>query len=75
MSQQLSLLPGQAVIRKHLETIEEKKAFATMIEGLYMDGVRDALHWVLNGGEPPLDGNVIHCRKCGCTQNDRRNCT
>lgn len=78
MSQQVSLLPGHAAIRKHLEFLKTERRHPQLRYD-YDTGVRDALLWVLNGGEPPATTGTIpylkqRCRECGCTENACHNC-
>ena len=70
----VSLIPGQMQIRKHLQAVKEQCLPAENADRGYEEGVRDALLWVLNGGDPPSGYHVARCRECGCTESNCAHC-
>lgn len=61
-------------VRDHLDVIKPLCLPRAHADGTYEEGIRDTLHWVLNGGEPPISTEEPRCRECGCTENDCSYC-
>jgi hypothetical protein len=64
-------------IKAHAVTLAPYTDYPCKFENaVYAQGARDALHWVLNGGEAPVlpFRETQRCRDCGCTNKDASWC-